>query len=94
MASNSAETFQPSRTARLEARITEERKNRLQRAAALTGRSLSDFTVTSVQEAAMRTIHDYELIRVTGDERNVFVKPLLNPPAPRERLQKSVKTYE
>lgn len=94
MTTHSAETFQPARTARLEARVTDEQKNLLQRAAALTGRSLSDFVVTAVQEAAMRTIHDYELLRLTAEERTAFVKTLLNPPAPGERLKKAVKAYK
>jgi uncharacterized protein (DUF1778 family) len=94
MASNPSETSQPARTARLEARLTDEQKNLLQRAAALTGRSLSDFIISSAQEAAMRTIHDYELIRLTADERTAFVKALLNPPAASGRLKKAAKTYK
>ena len=94
MTTNSTETHQLTRTARLEARVTDEQKSLLQRAAALTGRSLSDFIVTSAQEAAVRTIHDYELVRLTVDERTAFVTALLNPPAPSERLKKAAKTYK
>jgi uncharacterized protein (DUF1778 family) len=88
-----AETCQPAKTARLEARITEEQKVLLQRAAALAGRSLSDFIVSSAQEAAVRTIHDNELISLCAEECNAFVKTLLNPPEPGERLKKAAQTY-
>jgi uncharacterized protein (DUF1778 family) len=94
MAAIHAETIQSSRTARLEARVTDEQKTLLQRAAALTGRSLSDFIVACAQEAAVRTIHDYELIRLTADERIAFVSTLLNPPAPSARLKKAAKAYK
>jgi uncharacterized protein (DUF1778 family) len=81
------------RTARLEARVTDEQKNLLQRAAALVGRSVSDFIVSSAQEAALRTIHDYELVRLTVEERKIFVDALLNPPPPSARLKKAAKAY-
>lgn len=94
MSSTTSETLQPARTARLEARVTDEQKHLLQRAAALTGRSLSDFIVTCAQEAAVRTIHDYELIRLADHERTAFVTTLLNPPSPGERLKKAAKAYK
>jgi uncharacterized protein (DUF1778 family) len=94
MTTSSAEAFQQARTARLEARVTDEQKAILQRAAALTGRSLSDFVVASAQDAAMRTIHDHELIRLTADERTEFVKAMLTPPAPSDRLKKAAKAYK
>ncbi len=87
------ESPQLNRTARVEARVTDEQKSLLQRAAALVGRSVSDFIVSSAQEAALRTIHEYELVRLTADERKVFVSALLNPPAPGARLKKAAKAY-
>ncbi len=94
MTTSSADVLQQARTARLEARVTDEQKAILQRAAALTGRSLSDFVVASAQDAAMRAIHDHELIRLTAEERTEFVKAMLNPPAPSDRLKKAAKAYK
>ncbi|MET3106000.1 uncharacterized protein (DUF1778 family) [Oxalobacteraceae bacterium GrIS 1.18] len=93
MTPNLVKPEQLGRTARLEARVTDEQKNLLQRAAALLGRSVSDFIISSAQEAALRTIQDYELVRLTVDERNEFVTALLNPPAPSARLKKAAKAY-
>ena len=52
------QTTDKSRGARLEARISVEQKAVLQQAAALSGRTLSEFVVASAQEAANRVIQD------------------------------------
>lgn len=85
--------FPPNKTSRLEARVTEELKVLLQRAATLAGRSLSDFIVASAEEAAVRTIHDHELIRLNAEERTAFIATLLDPPEPSERLKRAAQTY-
>ncbi|MGA7178242.1 MAG: DUF1778 domain-containing protein [Thiobacillaceae bacterium] len=84
---------QSARSARLEARVTKEQKSLLQRAAALQGRSLSDFLVSSAQEAATRVIQEHETIRLSRTDRTAFILALLNPPAPQVRLAKAAKTY-
>ena len=83
-----------SKTSRLEARVTEEQKALLQRAAVLAGQSLSEFIVNSAREAALRTISDFELIKLTSQERDTFIATLLNPPAPGARLAQAVKNYK
>lgn len=82
------------KTARLEARVTEEQKNLLQRAAMLSGQSLSEFIVNSARDAAVRTISDFELITLTTQESDAFVATLLNPPAPGARLQQAAENYK
>ncbi len=82
------------KTAHLEARVTEEQKNLLQRAAMLSGQSLSEFIVNSARDAAVRTISDFELITLTTQERDAFVATLLNPPAPGARLQQAAENYK
>lgn len=82
------------KTSRLEARVTEEQKVLLQRAAALAGQSLSEFIVNSARDAAMRTIADFELIQLTARERDAFVATLLNPPAPGARLTRAAQNYK
>jgi uncharacterized protein (DUF1778 family) len=52
----------PSKTHRLVARVSAMEKQVFQRAAALQGRTLSDFLITSAQEAAQQTIRDQEVI--------------------------------
>lgn len=78
------------RTVRLEARVTDAQKVLIQRAAALAGRSVSQFISSSALDAASQIIQNCEL---TPDQRNEFVKTLLNPPAPSARLKKAAKAY-
>lgn len=82
-----------SRGARLEARISVEQKSVLQQAAALSGRTLSEFVVTSAQEAASRVIKEHETIRLSRTEQMAFVSALLRPPRPNARLRKAAAAY-
>lgn len=83
-----------SRSARLEARITVEQKELLARAAALGGRSITEFVVTSAYENAARTIRDHEAMILSDHDRKIFVNALLNPPAPSSRLRKAARRYK
>jgi uncharacterized protein (DUF1778 family) len=82
------------RGARLEARVSVTQKALLQRAATLSGRSLSEFVVSSAQEAAAKVIQEHESVKLTRAEQAAFVQGLLNPPAPSPRLRKAAKTYK
>ena len=78
---------------RLEARVTEQQKELIQRAADLSGRSLSDFIVGSLQSAAEETIRSHQIIELTARGTEAFVQSLLNPPAPSERLRAAARRY-
>ncbi len=79
---------------RLEARVTREQKAVLMRAAALQGRSLTDFVVHSAQEAAMSVIEAHESIRLGAKDREAFVDALLNPPKPGKRLRAAARRFK
>ena len=79
---------------RLEARITRDQKSLFLRAAEITGRSLTDFVVASVQETAMRAVREQEAMTLSNRARKAFVHALLNPPAPGARLQKAARRYK
>lgn len=94
MRSSDTETGREShKVARFEARLTPEQKSILLRAAALTGRSLTDFVVTSAQEAATRTLREHEVISLSVRDREVFVAALLKSPAPGPRLRKAARRF-
>jgi uncharacterized protein (DUF1778 family) len=88
-----AETTDTARGARLEARISAAQKSVLQQAAAISGRTLSEFVVASAHEAASRVIQEHETIRLSRSEQIAFVSTLLNPPAPHARLRKAAAAY-
>jgi uncharacterized protein (DUF1778 family) len=94
MPSTSQATVDGSRGARLEARISIAQKTVLQRAAALSGRTLSEFVVTSAQEAASKVIQDHESIRLSRAEQTAFVKALLAPRPPGANLRKAAAAYK
>ena len=84
----------PGRRERLEARISAEQKALLQRAAALEGRSITDFVVSSVQAAAAETIRRHEVLALTARDSAAFVEALLNPRAPNERLREAARRHQ
>lgn len=74
---------------RLEARISHDQKAMFQRAAELQGRTLTDFVIASVHEAATRAIEEHEMLVLSERDRAVFFDVLVNPPMPNERLQRA-----
>jgi uncharacterized protein (DUF1778 family) len=81
------------RRERLEARISPEQKALLERAAALEGRSLTDFVVASAQAAAQETIERHEIIGLTARDSLVFAAALMRPPAPNDRLREAARRH-
>ena len=82
------------KTARLEARLTDEQKTLFQHAADLTGRSLTEFVVSSAQEVASRTVREHEVLTLSGRDRQVFVDALLKPNPPNRRLRQAARRYK
>jgi uncharacterized protein (DUF1778 family) len=79
--------------ARLEARVTLEQKALFQKAAAILGRSLTDFVVSSAHELATRTVREHEVMTLTARDQEVFVAALLEAPQPGARLQAAARRY-
>lgn len=77
------------RDARLEARVPRETKALWQRAAAVQGKNMTEFVVSSAIEAAHRVLRESELADLTRRDRIAFVEALLHPPAPNARLRKA-----
>lgn len=76
-------------SARLEARISTDLHATLKRAAALQGRSMTDFVVAAVQEAAQKAIEDAEVIRLSMRDQECFAQSLLSPPKPSPALERA-----
>ncbi len=67
--------------ARLEARISTELHAMLKRAAELQGRTMTDFAVVAVQEAAQQAIQQAEVVRLSLADQACLAEALLSPPA-------------
>ncbi|MBX3484789.1 DUF1778 domain-containing protein [Phenylobacterium sp.] len=81
------------RSERLEARVTAAQKSLIERAAALQGRSVTDFVLTSVQEAARRAIEDHQRFDLSVRDSEAFVEALLDPRPVNDRLRETVNRY-
>ena len=93
MANTAREPVERVRSERLEARITADQKALIQRAAELEGRSLTDYVVSSVQDAAKRTVEAHEVVVLSAADSRAFVDALLNPPPVNARLKDSVRRF-
>jgi uncharacterized protein (DUF1778 family) len=78
---------------RLEARVTAEQKRLIERAAALQGRTVTDFVLTSVQDAARRAIEEHQQLELSVRDSEAFVEALLNPRPVNDRLRDTVRRY-
>jgi len=76
-------------TARLEARISTGLHTMLKRAAEIQGRTMTDFVVSAVQDAAQRAIEQAEVIRLTLADQECFAQALLAPPQPAPALKRA-----
>ncbi len=76
-------------TARLEARISTDLHAMLKRAAELQGRTMTDFVVDAVQEAAQRAIEQAEVIRLSLADQQCFAQALAEPPQPTPALKRA-----
>ena len=76
-------------TARLEARISTDLHALLKRAAEIQGRTMTDFVVSAVQDAAQRAIEQAEVMRLTLADQECFARALMAPPEPAPALERA-----
>ena len=78
-----------SATARLEARISADLHATLKRAAALQDRTVTDFVIAAVQEAAQRAIQQAGVIKLSLADQERFARALFSPPKPNLALKRA-----
>lgn len=89
----SGKTTTKARDERLEARVSRDQKELFQRAAELQGRTLTDFVIASVHDAAIRVVEETRTIRLSAADSQVFAEALLNPRQPNARLKAAAQRY-
>ncbi len=82
------------RVERLEARVSKAQKNLFLRAATVQGRSLTDFLIASVQEAAERALRAHDVLTLSERDRRLFVEALVKPAAPGKTLRQAARRYK
>jgi len=73
--------------------VTAEQKALIERAAALQGRTVTDFLLTSVQDAARRAIEEHRQIELSVRDSEAFVEAMLNPEPVNDRLRDTIRRY-
>ena len=76
-------------TARLEARISTDLHAMLKRAAELQGRTVTDFVVVAVRDAAQRSIEEAEVVRLSLSDQASFAQAVLTPPPATPALKRA-----
>jgi uncharacterized protein (DUF1778 family) len=84
---------EPSRTSRIEARISPDALAIVKRAAEIQGRSVSDFVVAAAQEAAHRTIEETQIIRLSVEDQRAFAEAILNSPPLTPAMERAIDRY-
>lgn len=79
-----------STTARLEARISADLHAMLKRAAELQGRTVTDFVVAAVQNAAQLAIEKVSVVQLSLRDQECFARALLAPPKPAPALKRAL----
>ncbi len=73
---------------RLDLRVSSTEKETIARAAALSGRTVSEFIRGTMLAAAKKEIREHEVIRLTNEGSRAFVVALMEPPDPNENLRR------
>ncbi len=91
MRTKKAEKKDTRRLERFGARLTPVQKELFQRAARLTGRTLSEFVMSAAQNAAEETIRKYHVLELSDRETAAFLAALEHPPRLNPRLERAIR---
>lgn len=75
---------------RITVRVTESLKERVEEAAGLSGRTLTDFIVQAIQEQADEVIQQHHMLTLSRRDMDALVDALENPPDPNAAMRRSV----
>ena len=86
----------PSQTAKttIELNLTPEQKDTLEKAAAITGLSLTDYVIHQALSAGMEHITAYGKMILNDRDREIFMAALDNPPEPNDALKLAIKEHQ
>lgn len=82
------------RSGRLECRLAPEAKALIQRAAAICGRSLTDYSVSRLIQAATQDIRQQETTVLSDRDRDIFFALLREDAEPNEAMKRAAAHYK
>lgn len=80
---------QATKTARLEVHLPLLGLETVKRAAEIQGRSVDDYVIATLQEAAQKTVRDTHIIELSLEDQRAFAEAIFNPPEPGPGLRKA-----
>nr|WP_314739318.1 DUF1778 domain-containing protein [uncultured Haemophilus sp.] len=80
--------------ARLEAKVNLDIYELLKQAAAISGRTLTDFVVSVAYEEAKKTISEHQVLQLTLQDQALLIENLSKPFEPNASMQEAFETYE
>lgn len=81
------------KTARIETRVSAEQKEMIERAAAYLGRTVSEFVLGNVEQAAKAVIDEHEKLKLDRQQSQALVESLLAPASPNEALRTAARDH-
>lgn len=81
------------KSARIETRVSREQKELIERAAACSGRTISDFILAHIEVAARKIIEEHEKLHLDQVQSRNLVDALLTPKKPNKKLKLAMESY-
>lgn len=78
---------------RIDLRVDDNAKELIERAASITGMSVSTFTLSNTLRAAREEIAAYERLTLSDRDRDLFLATMASPPKANEALRVAMKQY-
>ena len=76
---------------RIDLRLTDEDKNMIEEAAAMTNQTVTQFMVNSASERAAQVIEQHRRLILNDASWNAVMEAISNPPEPNERLKRAAR---
>ena len=81
------------RSERINLRLSEAAKRRIERAASVEGKTVSAFIVSSALENAEKTVRRHETVALAREDTTRFFDALSDPPPPNHRLRAALEEH-
>lgn len=83
----------PAAIERLDVRLTREKKELIEQAAAASGQTVTDFTVSTLCRRARKVLRDEQVLVLSDRDRDAFLAALENPPKPNRALLRAAQDW-
>lgn len=79
---------------RIDLRLSDEDKNMIEEAAAMSNQTITQFMVASASERAAEVIEQHRRLILNEESWNQVMDAISNPPAPNERLKRAARRLQ